>query len=165
MSTRGRRPKPTAVKEIAGNPGHRPLNESEPKPPASNARAPRGLGQEGSRFWKKYAPALAALNVLTDVDVPAFRMAAEHYEIAMRAAQELRVDELVIEGKDGPKKNPLAQILKDNSAALRSFLTEFGMTPASRSKLHTEAPEQPSLADELFRIAAERTADTTEDLM
>lgn len=146
----GRRPKPTAVKELAGNPGKRPLNRVEPRPPASSARAPRGLGEEAARFWRRYAPVLSELGVLTQVDEPALQMAAEHYEVALRAAKQLHDEELIIEGRDGPRKNPLAQILRDNSSALKSFLVEFGMTPASRSKIQPEAGEQPSLLEELF---------------
>ena len=37
MTTRGRKPKPTAMKELEGNPGKHPLNTSEPKP---NKKAP-----------------------------------------------------------------------------------------------------------------------------
>ncbi len=154
----GRRPKPTAVKQLQGNPGKRVLNDSEPQPGRSSARAPRGLGMEGGRFWRRYAPALAALGVLTEVDEPALRLAAEHYEVAVRAATQLHDEELVLEGRDGAKKNPLTQILRDNSTALRGFLTEFGMTPASRSKIRIENDEQPSLAEELFRVASERAA-------
>ena len=33
MAARGRKPKPTALKELEGNPGKRSLNPSEPKPP------------------------------------------------------------------------------------------------------------------------------------
>jgi P27 family predicted phage terminase small subunit len=176
MSSRGRRPKPTAVKELEGNPGHRPLNASEPQPRASRAQTPRGLGAEGGRFWRKYAPALAALGVLTEVDEPALRMAAEHFELALRAAKELRQGVvipsndgtqeatvqtgLLIEDADGNlRKNPLLQVLRDQSAALRSYLTEFGMTPAARSKLHVEIAEQLSMADILFGDALETPAE------
>ena len=31
MATRGRKPTPTAIKELEGNPGKRPLNTKEPK--------------------------------------------------------------------------------------------------------------------------------------
>ena len=159
----GRRPKPTAVKQLQGNPGKRPLNGAEPRPERSNARAPRGLGVGGTRFWHRYAPALAGLGVLTEVDEPAFRLAAEHYEVAVRAAIQLQAEELTVEGRDGPKKNPLTQILRDNSTALRGFLVEFGMTPASRSKIRLEDDEQPSLADELFRLATERASVQEDD--
>ena len=32
MATRGRKPTPTAIKELEGNPGKRKLNDKEPKP-------------------------------------------------------------------------------------------------------------------------------------
>ena len=32
MATRGRKPKPTALKLLEGNPGNRPLNIAEPRP-------------------------------------------------------------------------------------------------------------------------------------
>lgn len=33
MAARGRKPKPTALKVLEGNPGKRPLNDHEPIPP------------------------------------------------------------------------------------------------------------------------------------
>ncbi|HZK10243.1 MAG TPA: phage terminase small subunit P27 family, partial [Clostridia bacterium] len=38
MATRGRKPKPTALKVLEGNPGKRPLNKNEPQP---ERKAPR----------------------------------------------------------------------------------------------------------------------------
>lgn len=40
MATRGRKPKPTAMKILEGNPGERPLNEREPIPPKGNIKCP-----------------------------------------------------------------------------------------------------------------------------
>lgn len=37
MAGRGRPPKPTAIKELEGNPGKRPLNKNEPKKPKQGA--------------------------------------------------------------------------------------------------------------------------------
>jgi phage terminase small subunit len=167
-------PKPTELKRLAGNPGKRPLNAAEPKPAASTARAPRGLGKEGGKFWRRYARALAGLKILTELDEPALQMAAEHYEIAVRAAHELReliplanlageavlVDGqqvmvergLLIRDRDGNlRKHPLLQVLRDNSMALKGYLTEMGMTPAARSKIKLQEEEQISMYDELFQ--------------
>ena len=44
---------------------------------------------------------------------------------ALRAAKQLHDEELIIEGRDGPRKNPLAQILRDNSSALKSFAAKW----------------------------------------
>ena len=46
MATRGRKPKPTALKVLEGNPGKRPLNENEPKPENKAPRCPSWLEQE-----------------------------------------------------------------------------------------------------------------------
>ena len=49
MATRGRKPKPTAMKELEGNPGKHPLNTSEPKP---NKKLPGD--RDSGIFPKKY---------------------------------------------------------------------------------------------------------------
>ena len=43
MATRGRKPKPTAMKELEGNPGKRPLNPNEPRPERKAPRCPAWL--------------------------------------------------------------------------------------------------------------------------
>jgi len=157
MSTRGRKPKPTAVKQLTGNPGKRPLARREPKPKTA-VKKPYGLGQGlQARFWDEHAPELERLQILTGVDAAAFRLMAEHYALAVRAAVELRgEDSLTVEGRDGPKKNPLVQVLRDQSAAFKSYATEFGMTPSARARLQLpEEAEQMSLAEMLFQAVNE----------
>lgn len=156
MSTKGRKPLPTAVKKLRGNPGKRPLNKHEPKP-KSKVKRPYKLGKGLQRkFWDEHAEDLERLQILTSIDAAAFRLMAEHYAFAVQAAQELREEGLTVQGREGPKKNPKAQIFKDNSLAFKSFATEFGMTPSARVRL-TLAPEaeQLSLADKLFTAVQE----------
>ena len=43
MATRGRKPKPTALKVLEGNPGKRPLNDREPVPPKATLKCPAWL--------------------------------------------------------------------------------------------------------------------------
>jgi len=164
MSTRGRKPKPTAVKQLTGNPGKRPLSRREPKPKTA-VKKPYGLGQGlQARFWDEHAPELERLQILTGVDAAAFRLMAEHYALAVRAAVELRgEDSLTVEGRDGPKKNPLVQVLRDQSAAFKSYATEFGMTPSARARLQLpEEAEQMSLAEMLFQAVSEE-AEASDD--
>lgn len=42
-SMAGRKPKPTAIKELEGNPGKRKLNEFEPKPDMKISSCPKCL--------------------------------------------------------------------------------------------------------------------------
>lgn len=53
MATRGRKPKPTAMKELEGNPGKHPLNTSEPKPNKKAPACPKWLEPEAKKEWRK----------------------------------------------------------------------------------------------------------------
>lgn len=157
--SRGPKPKPTRLSELQGNPGKRPLNKREPKP-KTPVKKPRGMSRGAKRFWTDHAGELERLSILTGVDVPALRLAAEHYAIAVLAAKELHEEGLTVQGKDGAKKNPVAQVFKDNALAFKAFATEFGMTPSSRTRLKMpEDAEQLSLADELFAMVGEVLVD------
>ena len=53
MATRGRKPKPTAMKELEGNPGKHPLNTSEPKPNKKAPACPKWLEPEAKKEWRR----------------------------------------------------------------------------------------------------------------
>ena len=72
MATRGRKPKPTALKILEGNPGKRPINENEPIPPKGTVKCPTWLEPEAKKEWKRLAPSLEAMGVLTQADLTAF---------------------------------------------------------------------------------------------
>ena len=62
---RGRKPKPTALKLLEGNPGKRRINGSEPKPPASRPTCPAHLSPSAKAEWKRLAEALNRIGLLT----------------------------------------------------------------------------------------------------
>ena len=148
----GRKPKPTAIKKLAGNPGKRPLNHNEPRPGPVDHKIPRGrLPKEGQRLWKELAPKLTELGVLTEVDLPAFEMLCLHYALARQALDEIDETGLTIFEEGKTKKNPAMQAFRENSQAYKSLLVEFGLTPSSRSRIVTDVLEdEPSLAELLF---------------
>ena len=55
MATRGRKPTPTAIKELEGNPGKRPLNTKEPKPAKKAPSCPKWLEPEAKKEWRRLA--------------------------------------------------------------------------------------------------------------
>ena len=50
MAARGRKPKPTALKVLEGNPGKRPLNDHEPIPPKGELKCPSWLLPEAKNL-------------------------------------------------------------------------------------------------------------------
>jgi P27 family predicted phage terminase small subunit len=154
--TQGRRPKPTAIKEMEGNPGKRPLNKSEPKP-GRLTRVPacpdflKGLARTQ---WKKMAPQLMKLGVLTNIDLDALARYCSIYKRWREA--EIKVAELgtVIRTSNGNLvQNPYLAVVNRMNEQLNSLAAEFGLTPSSRSKVHAEPPDekdQKGLEKELF---------------
>ena len=72
MATRGRKPTPTAIKELEGNPGKRKINEAEPKPEKKAPPCPKWLEPEAKKEWRRLSKQLEQIGVLTEVDQAAF---------------------------------------------------------------------------------------------
>jgi P27 family predicted phage terminase small subunit len=70
---KGRKPVPTALRVIRGNPSKRPLLANEPPPPPldGKAAAPAWLDKQARLEWQRLAPLLAETGLLTVLDVDA----------------------------------------------------------------------------------------------
>src|SRR6185437_9377257 len=64
---RGRRPKPTNLKKLTGNPGKRRLREDEPVA-TGTAECPEHLDAIGRREWERVAPLLQEMGILASID-------------------------------------------------------------------------------------------------
>jgi phage terminase small subunit len=64
----GRRPKPSRMKVLTGNPGKRPLNAAEPRPEPKIPDCPSELGPVARREWDRLAAELGSLRILTALD-------------------------------------------------------------------------------------------------
>ena len=65
----GRKPKPTAVKKLEGNPGKRKLNSKEPVPAKGMPTCPDWLMPEAKKEWERLAELMNQMGVLTEVDM------------------------------------------------------------------------------------------------
>jgi P27 family predicted phage terminase small subunit len=149
---RGRKPKPTAAKELAGNPGKRPLNDREPKPAVKLPTCPAHLSAAARREWRRMGRQLLDLGVLTTVDRAV--LAAYCVAYARWAEAEAQVSKLglVVKTSAGNLiQNPYLSIANRAMEQTAKLASEFGMTPSSRSRVQTaEGDSGPSLADVLF---------------
>ena len=76
----GRRSKPARVQELAGNPGKRALNKERVCKITGVLRPPAHLGRFGKSLWKSYAGKLVDLQVLTEIDWPAWEALCLAYD-------------------------------------------------------------------------------------
>ena len=136
MATRGRKPKPTALKVLEGNPGKRPLNEHEPVPPKGAIRCPAWLEAEAKKEWKRLAPSLEAMGVLTAVDITAFAGYCQAYARWKEAEEFISKHGSIFQTPSGyVQQVPQVSIAQQNLKIMQSFCSEFSLTPATRSRI------------------------------
>jgi P27 family predicted phage terminase small subunit len=134
---RGRKPTPTSLKVLEGNPGHRPLNGSEPKPPATLPDPPDALSAAAKKMWRRIGPKFAALGVIAEVDEAAFAVLCESYTSWLKLIELARENGPVVLVNGQPVPNPYAVRADKEAEKMRKMLAEFGGSPSSRSRLST----------------------------
>jgi len=147
--TTGRKPTPTRLKLIKGNPGKRAINKAEPKIPLSKQiRAPSFLSPDAKTEYKRVANMLSPLGVLSDADLKALELYAETYSTWREATVKVHEVGMIIKAQNGfPIQNPYLGIANQSSKRMQSLLSEFGMTPSSRSRITSEKAERNEFDD------------------
>jgi len=146
---RGRKPKPTAVKVLEGNPGKRVLNAREPQPPISpeTFEPPRELAGDpvALAYWQELVPVLRQIRQITDVDrgvLVALCVQWSRYIEATAALQqrdEQGRSRMLIRLEGGTfQQNPYIAIANKSLLLCTKLWIELGLTPSSRSRVHTD---------------------------
>ena len=132
----GRKPKPTAVKILEGNPGKRKLNEHEPQPQRKAPPCPKWLEPEAKKEWRRLAKTLEAMGVLTEADMAAFAGYCQAYDRWKEAEERITDRGLVIRTPSGyPQQVPYISIAQQYLKLMQQFAEQFGLTPAARSRI------------------------------
>ena len=76
---RGRKPKPTSLRVIEGNPGKRPLNTREPKPVRGAPTCPAHLSPTAKAEWKRLIGQLVELGMISLLDRAALAAYCQTY--------------------------------------------------------------------------------------
>ncbi|VVB52203.1 Phage terminase, small subunit [uncultured archaeon] len=152
----GRRPKPMAIHRLNGNPRHfsqAELNEDDnPQPKLIAPEMPKGLNKCARREWKRIVPLLQDIGVLSQIDGRALAAYCDAASMVEEATREIRKHGMVFvtkfETKEGDlvegdiKANPAVAIKSTFMKVMKSFLIEFGLTPASRRNLKIQKKDQ-----------------------
>jgi P27 family predicted phage terminase small subunit len=156
MATRGRKPKPTALKVLEGNPGKRPLNKNEPQPERKAPRCPSWLEPEAKKEWKRMAKTLETIGVLTQVDKAAFAGYCQAYARWKEAEEFLSKHGTIFKTPSGYiQQVPQVSIAQTYLKTMKDFCSEFGLTPAARTRIKVDqgaaSPDDPM--DALLRVS------------
>ena len=138
MATRGRKPLPTALKILEGDrgKGRRPLNENEPKPPRGVIKCPSWLVPEAKKEWKRLAPSLEAMGLLTIWDIDSFSAYCQAYARWREAEEFITQHGSIFKTPSGyVQQVPQVSIAQQNLKIMQSLAGEFGLSPATRSRI------------------------------
>ena len=136
MAQRGRKPKPTAVKVLEGNPGKRSLNTAEPKPEKKAPRCPSWLEDEAKKEWKRMSKQMEQLGILTEIDMAAFAGYCQAYARWKEAEEFISQHGSMVRTPNGYLQQvPQVSIAQTNQKIMLKFCEQFGLTPSSRSRI------------------------------
>jgi P27 family predicted phage terminase small subunit len=140
---RGRKPLPSALKLVKGERPDR-VNDDEPQPEDGIPECPSEVHKVRA-VWDYTVKQLTRMRVLTMADrdmLLAYCQAVVTHDLAVRAVAR---DGMVVQTSSGGlTTHPAIRIQRDAAAAMKSFGTEFGLTPASRTRIKVadQAPKQ-----------------------
>lgn len=147
--TAGRKPTPTALKLVKGNPGKRALPKNEAVVALSEPTPPAFLCDDAKVEWGRVVSMLYAAGLMTELDraaLAAYAAAYGRWAQAERAINRMAAEDelnaaLVTTTTSGNAiQNPLVGIANKAKADMVRYAVEFGMTPSARSRV-TANPE------------------------
>lgn len=131
----GRRPRPTSLTVLLGNPSKKRLNLKEPVPLPGDVTKPAGLTPEAAMVWETLAPVCLHMGTLTTADVIPFAMLCELQATVALARRWKVKPRTMMKG---------IKLEKELAAILRPYYALFGLEPVSRARIQVakkaEAP-------------------------
>ena len=150
---RGRKPIPTHLKVLRGNPGHQALRpEREPDYEAAPdiPEPPAFLMPVAKDEWRRIATGLYHMGLLTLVDENPLAAYCQAYarwvtaeaSLAKMAERDLLTNGLMIKTTGGNAiQNPLVGTANKAASDMLRYAIEFGFTPAARARIASGAPD------------------------
>lgn len=147
----GRKPKPTALKLVTGNPGKRALPKKEAKIAPAEPTPPAFLCDDAKVEWGRVVSILFGAGLMTELDRAALAAYAAAYgrwaqaERAinrMAAKDELNAALMIKTSNGNAIQNPLVGIANKAKADMVRYAAEFGMTPSARSRVDATPNDQ-----------------------
>jgi len=152
----GRKPTPTNIKLIKDTQRVSRTNSKEPRPASGRPPRPAHLSKRAKKIWPKVVKLLDGMSVITPADGIALELLCEAYGDLLEARASLESPmgfttkdkefkeiakagerTYVSYGQNGMmiRNRPELAIIADAERRLKSSLGEFGLTPATRSKV------------------------------
>jgi len=129
---------------LEGNRGHRPLPKEEPQPRSDYTPYPAWLKGKARQEWKRITPELRRLGLLTIVDRAALAAYCQAYTRWVEAEAIVEKEGLIFTTDKGYlQQRPEVGIAQKAMQIMKAFAAEFGLTPASRTRISVSQKPEP----------------------
>jgi P27 family predicted phage terminase small subunit len=143
---RGRKPLPSNVVRLRGNPGKRRPNDAEPRPASVVPACPPCLGDEARKEWKRLSKELGKLGLLTGLDRGLLAAYCQAQALWVEAVSSIERYGTMVKSPNGfPMQLPYVAVANKQVDIMVRIASEFGMTPSSRTRIRVgeTTPEDP----------------------
>jgi P27 family predicted phage terminase small subunit len=138
---RGRKPVPTHLKVIRGNPGKRPLNENEPVPEGALVDPPEWMAESQKAGWN-YAIENAPAGLLKKLDQSVLAAWVVAEDLHRRAAAMIEKFGILTKAPNTglPIQSPYLPVVNKQAQIMLKAAEQLGFTPAARSRIQIAEP-------------------------
>ena len=135
---KGRKPLPTRLKVLAGNPGRQRLPKGEPVPEPGVCDPPEWLCPYAVEIWRRDATGLVNMGVLGQSHWAIFAAYCQAVADVRRAREALAADnermvQITDKGAEIPSGN--YRVARDRWLDVARFAAELGMTPSAGARV------------------------------
>lgn len=138
--------KPTNILHLTGafkkDPQRLAARINEPNLPTGLREPPEWLDTHGQEEWARIVPDLESAGVTSRIEATALGCYCQAVSRLRKAEAEIFRDGITIMTDSGLKKHPAVSIAERAALIVAKFAGEFGMTPASRSRVSAKPHEE-----------------------
>ncbi len=136
---KGRKPIPSRLHELRGDPSKRHRNrEGEPRPGALEKapHPPAHLNRRAAGVWRRIVPELIDMRLIAGIDNASLAAYCSAVATYQEADERLKTEKwTTTTARGGSRPNPLFKIRDDALKLVNKFAAEFGLTPSTRARV------------------------------
>lgn len=145
-SKNGPKSEPSSMKVLKGTERPCRVNKAEPVLPVERSLVPAWLSDRAKEAYRELSEVLVGMQVLTKADRMALEMLCAAYSEWREASDFVKENGMTYETTSDAgtmyRAYPQVAIASDAYKRIRSMMTEFGLTPASRSKVSAQGEQK-----------------------
>ena len=155
---KGRIPRPTKIKILEGERNKNRINKHEPRPHPGRPTCPDHLSSAAKVEWKRIVPQLEEMDLLSKIDRTELALYCQAYARWKKAESVINEKGELYKTQSGNViTSPMLWVANKAMEQCHKFLTEFGMTPASRGRISVARPGEDDGWNKLLDFCKEKT--------